>query len=331
MSFRTWTARAAAGVAAFASCLILAGCGGDRSAGRDETNEIVWWTFGEEDGDIKAMRSAFDRLGIPGMKLKVVRYGFEELHDKLLAVFTSGGRGAPDLCDVEISQIGRFYKHDPIGFMDLTERIRNSPFYDDQIIERAAPYSYKGRLYGIDADMTLSMIYYRRDIFEQHGINPDFPTWDDFIRAGLKLKESGIYMLQIPNGANPDNYNEDFVPQLLIQQGGGYFDKDGNITVNNEIGVRTISFINDIVNKHKIAVATGADIFDAPYYAPYLKGEIAAMIMPNWMLVFFMYGNMPELAGKWGIAPLPAWTPGGRRTSTAGGGTLVITRFTKHP
>jgi arabinosaccharide transport system substrate-binding protein len=293
--------------------------------------QIVYWTFGEEDGDIRVMRECFEALNLTNATLVVKQYGFEELHDKLLAVFAGGGQGAPDICDVEISQVGRFYKQEPIGFMDLTDRIRNSPYYEDQIKARLTPYTYKGRLYGIDGNLSLSMVYYRRDLFEAHGITTPLETWDDFIRAGLKLKDSGIFMLQVPNGANPENYNEDFVPQLLIQQGGGYFDEAGDVIVNNAAGIRTITLINDMVNKHGIAQATSTDIFDPPFYGPYLSGKVAAMIMPSWMLYFFMEPNMPDMSGKWGIMPLPAWEPGGRRTSTAGGGALMIPRHTKHP
>ncbi len=304
---------------------------GTSTGGATNDIEIVYWSFLQEDGDIRVVRELFAGLNLPGVKLTVRRYGFEELHEKLLAIFAGGGQGAPDISDIEISQIGRFYKQDPIGFLDQTALITNSPYYSDQILSRLTPYTYKGRIYGIDGNLSLSMFFYRCDLFEKYNISTNINTWDDFIQAGLELKKHGIFMLQVPNGANPEEYNEDFVPQLLIQQGGGYFDKDGNVIVNNEIGVRTITLIRDFVLKHKIAMATGTDIFSPPYYAPYLQDEVATMIMPSWMLYFFMKENMPSMAGKWRIMPLPMWKEGGIRTSTAGGGALVITRFCKHP
>ncbi len=306
--------------------------GPDASAA-ESTNavEIVYWSFGEEDGDIRIMRETFAGLDLPDVKLTVRRYGFEEIHEKLLAIFAGGGRGAPDICDVEISQIGRFYKQAPIGFLDQTDLITNSPYYPDQIVSRLTPYTYNGHIYGIDANLSLSMLYYRCDLFEKYNISTNLNTWDDFIQAGLELKKHGIFMLQVPNGSNPEEYNEDFVPQLLMQHGGGYFDKDGNIIVNNAIGVRTITLISDFVLKHKIAMATGADIFSPPYYAPYLQDEVASMIMPSWMLCFFMKKNMPGMAGKWRIMPLPLWEKGGSRVATAGGSALIITRFSQHP
>jgi len=317
-------------------CIVFAGGTKERKVEKvpEGPIEINWWGFVAEDGDV--MKECLDILKSRGeipenVELKITAYGFEELYDKILAIFTAGGTGAPDFVEVEISQAGRFYKQDPIGFMDLTQRINNSPYYEDQIISRAAPYSYKGRIYGIDMDLSLSMIYYRKDIFDQYNIKVPIETWDDYIKAGLELKKHGIYMVEVPNGANPDNFNEDFVPQLLIQQGGGYFDKNGNVIVNNQIGVRTITFINDMVNKYGIALASASDIFDPPFYAPYNEGKVATFIMPSWMLEYFMKPNMPDLSGKWRIMPLPAWEKGGVRTSTAGGTSLMITRFTKYP
>ncbi len=299
--------------------------------GKEDNIEIVYWSFNTEDADIRLAREVFAGLNLPGVTLTARSYGFEELHEKLLAVFAGGGQGAPDIAEVEISQIGRFFKQDPIGFLDQTALITNSPYYADQVLPRLAPYTYKGRIYGIDGNLPLSMLYYRHDLFAKHNVSTNLETWDDFIQAGLELKKHGIYMLQVPNGANPEEFNEDFVPQLLMQQGGGYFDQDGKVIVNNEVGVRTITLIRDLVHKHQIAIATGADIFYPPYYAPYLKGDVAAMIMPVWMLWYFIGKNMPGQAGLWRIQPLPMWEAGGCRTATAGGGAMVITRFSKHP
>ncbi|NQT92943.1 MAG: extracellular solute-binding protein [Lentisphaerae bacterium] len=319
------------GVAVLLTC--LPGCAREGEAPGGTKTTVVWWGFIKENGDI--VKQAAEKLVAEGVLqdvevvLKV--YGYEELYDKLLAVFLAGGQGAPDLVDVEISSAGRFFKQDPVGFIDLSERFENSPYRDDFLAARNTPWTFRNRLYGLSWGCELSILYYRLDIFETYGIEVPFDTWDDYVKAGLTLKEHGIYMVQVPNGANPDNYNEDFIPQLLIQQGGGYFDENGNVTVASEAGLRAITLVDDMVNRHGIALASASDIFDPPFYVPYKQGKVATFIMPNWMLHFFMEKNMPELAGKWRITSLPAWEEGGLRTSTAGGTSLSITRACKNP
>lgn len=311
----------------------LPGCSRKSEAPGETKTKLVWWGFIKENGDIvkQAAESLVAEGAIEDVEVVLKVYGYEELYDKLLAVFLAGGQGAPDLVDVEISSAGRFFKQDPVGFIDLSERFASSPYRADFLAARNTPWTFNKRLYGLSWGCELSMLYYRSDIFEIHDIEVPFETWDDYVQAGLVLKEQGIYMVQVPNGANPDNYNEDFVPQLLIQQGGGYFAEDGSVTVASEAGLRAITLIDDMVNKHGIALASASDIFDPSFYVPYKQGKVATFIMPNWMLQFFMKKNMPELSGKWRITSLPAWEQEGLRTSTAGGTALSVTRACRNP
>jgi ABC-type glycerol-3-phosphate transport system substrate-binding protein len=51
---------------------------------------------------------------------------------------------------------------------------------------------------------------------------------------------------------------------------------------------------------------------------------------PDWRSWIFA-DEAPALSGKMALMPLPAWTPGGRRTSTWGGTGLMIMKQTRHP
>jgi len=55
-----------------------------------------------------------------------------------------------------------------------------------------------GRVYGFPSDVCKSWIYYRRDIFEEAGVDPDsIVTWDDYIDAGKEITSGDRYMLSI--------------------------------------------------------------------------------------------------------------------------------------
>ena len=43
---------------------------------------------------------------------------------------------------------------------------------------------------------------------------------------------------------------------MIIQQGSDFFDKDGNVIVNNESNVKTLEFIYNMVHVDKIAIPT---------------------------------------------------------------------------
>jgi ABC-type glycerol-3-phosphate transport system substrate-binding protein len=62
---------------------------------------------------------------------------------------------------------------------------------------------------------------------------------------------------------------------------------------------------------------------DAAHYAAFADGTQIAYIGADWYAGFFK-DNVPDLAGKWKAAPLPAWEAGGTRTSCWGGTGLTI-------
>ena len=47
---------------------------------------------------------------------------------------------------------------------------------------------------------------------------------------------------------------------MIIQQGSDFFDKDGNVIVNNESNVKTLEFIYNMVHVDKIAIPTPGGI-----------------------------------------------------------------------
>ena len=53
-------------------------------------------------------------------------------------------------------------------------------------------------------------------------------------------------------------------------------------------------------------------------------------IAPDWR-TYTVEMEVPNVAGKMKLIPLPGWEKGGRRTSTWGGSGVAITRATKNP
>ena len=74
--------------------------------------------------------------------------------------------------------------------------------------------------------------------------------------------------------------------------------------------------------------------FDCGWGQPVAKAMIDGLVVfqwtPDWRSWVFQ-DEVPSLKGKMGLMPLPAWKPGGRRTSVWGGTGLMIMKATKHP
>ena len=196
--------------------------------GDDRSDTLEFWIFAQTHYDEFSARIPAFEAANPGVKVELRL--ISKLHDKLLAAFLSG-IGGPDLSEVEISSVGRFFKgtKEDIGFVDLTDRIEREGITGDFVPARLAPWSLDGQVYGLPRDVHPVVLLYRHDVYEEAGIDPaSIGTWDDFVRetSPLARDEDG--------DGRPDRYplmlsahKPGHFWLLLLQNGGGMFDEDG--------------------------------------------------------------------------------------------------------
>src|SRR5262249_6101741 len=154
----------------------------------------------------------------------------------------------PEMCEIEITNAGTFFRGplNEVGFLDLTDRIHRAGLWDQLVRARFAPYTKQGRIFGLPHDVHPVALAYNRVAFEKLGIDPNkIKPWDDFIAVGHRVTQ--------PDGANPryliemsDNGRDQIEP-LLFQRGGGYFDKDGNCILDNNVAVQTMAWYVPLV------------------------------------------------------------------------------------
>jgi arabinosaccharide transport system substrate-binding protein len=235
------------------------------------------------------------------------------MHDKLL-IALQAGTGAPDLVDIEIAKFGTFMRGD-IQLHDLTPLIERSG--KDLVIERMAPYQGGGQQYGVDYHLGALVMYYNKELLDQAGVDVDsIVTWDDYIEAGKKVKEeTGAWMATIET---TDKWS---VSPLMQENGGGVYDKDGNLILDSPANAEALQLLSDMFHVHQIlTVAPGGYHHSPEYYAMMNDGDkVASVWMPQWFMIRFKE-FMPDLKGKMVVRPLPAFEEGGM-ISTMGGGT----------
>jgi arabinosaccharide transport system substrate-binding protein len=168
------------------------------------------------------------------------------------------------------------------------------------------------------------MLGYRADIVEAAGIDvTKIQTWDDFVRIMRPLQDAKDATGQ------PLHYclsmwetHGDELELLLLQAGGGVIDDEGRVVIDSEINRTVLATISEwCAGSDRIAE-------DAPNFAASgnqmkISGKVLSAFMPDWMGDVWKH-EMPELAGKIKLMPLPAWKPGGSRTSVWGGTMLGI-------
>lgn len=180
------------------------------------------------------------------IELQATTYPYDDMHNKLLLSLQSGV-GAPDIADIEISRFSNFLKGKPqlVELNDIVEPVK------DKIVQsRLNIYSKDGKYYGIDFHVGATVIYYNKELLGKAGVDPDkIITWEDFEEAGKKVvSATGKPMITIET-----NDLWSYWP-LIVQQGSDFYGKDGSVTLDNEINVKTLEFLKQLLDE-KIAKA----------------------------------------------------------------------------
>ena len=257
----------------------------------------------------------------PNIKVEytVIDYGGNADNPGLYQNFqlaVTAGAGLPDVVMLEDSHLGQYVSLDALA--DLTDKVTPyQPFLPEQKIQDA---SKDGRIYAMPIDSGPVALYYRRDVFEKAGVDPEtLTTWDEWFEAGGVIKEkTGFPMWQQAKARN----NARTFESLLWQQGLGYVDAAGAVIVDKEPRIQqTLEFVGRTWTE---GLAADNEEWTDPWYGAFNKGEVATHPGAVWMSTFYKSFIAPDASGKWGVVPLPRWTADGADTANDGGSSFAI-------
>lgn len=266
-----------------------------------------------------------------GVDVDVQLIDYQALEARLQSAIVSGA-DVPDLTEISEGTLGFFTRgpEEDIGFMNLTELVKNEGYDQSVVPARYAPWTSKGRVYAIPHDVHPVMLAYRRDVAEELGIDvTKLETWDDFVREGQRISKDvdgdgtiDRFMLDIPRNGSWG------LQILLAQRGVRIFDEVGNLTFNTpECAEVFLWYLRQTRGPQQIAYEAG---WGQPLMKAMNDGLVVFYMAPDWRTKNFEM-DVPRLAGKMALIPLPAWHPGGVRTSSWGMTGLTVSKSTKHP
>ncbi|MFE6056003.1 ABC transporter substrate-binding protein [Kitasatospora sp. NPDC056446] len=288
------------------------------SPGAALAGKVTVWSW-----DVAA--KAMQRLGKtfqqahPGTTVEVVDIGYDNAYDKI-TVGLGAGSGLPDILTVEGHKLPSYIGNFPNALVDLTSRAGS---LKSQFPESSwhTVTDAKGRVFALPWDSGPCALFYRRDQFQQAGIDPAaLATWDDYVTAGTTLKAATGRKLLIL-----DSKQDTFFGQLLQQQGQSWF-VDGKVAVATPAAERALTLIKHLVDRDLVDFENGWDGLVSGTH----DGKAATTPTAAWW-DGTLTAEMADLSGKFGVVPLPAFTPGGARTSNSGGSTLCVTAQSGNP
>jgi arabinosaccharide transport system substrate-binding protein len=270
-----------------------------------------------------------------GKSVQVDLISQRALDVRLISLFMSSANAAesPDLVEIDISSIGKYFRPpvDEVGLLPLNDFLNESAAKDELVQSRLATWSKHGVIFGIPRDVHPVTITYRKDLFDQAGVDLESPlTWSEFQDACLRF-QAYWSVHGFPDRRAMELYStqSEELLLMLLQRHVNLVDARDRIHLADPKVAQTVAFYAQLVaGPRKIAADTIPNYAFA--YRDLADGSVCAMITPDWRSGYIKQ-YAPELAGKLRMRALPIFDPGDSPTSTWGGTMMGIPRSAKDP
>lgn len=280
----------------------------------DIQGKLTLWAWDTAVAGLQAVDPVFQQA-YPNIQVEYVPRPPADTYQQL-QLAASAGSGGPDIALIEDSHLAQYAE---LGVLaDVTDRV--SPYFDKMNSYKWPPAQVDDRTYAMPWDSGPVAVFYRRDVFEKAGVEPDsIKTWDDYHTAATTIKEkAGVPMLQLAKARNDGRTFE----MMLWQQGLGYVDADGNVILDKEPAIQqTLEYLGQFWTEDLVA---DTEPWTDPWYGELKDAKVATNPSAVWLGGFLKSFIAPDTGGKWGVFQLPVWEEGGATSSNDGGSQLAI-------
>ncbi|MFD6876229.1 MULTISPECIES: ABC transporter substrate-binding protein [unclassified Streptomyces] len=315
--------RACGAVAAALSLALLASAcagsdapstsGGNAAANGGKPVTLTYWTW---TSGAEAATAEFNRTHTDIQVRFSQIPGGPDGYSKISNAIKAGD--APDVATVEYSMVPEFASQ---GYLkDLTassgELVReNFPAGVQNLV------TFGGKTWSVPFDATPQVYFYRKDLFEKYGVNVP-TTWAEYRVAAERIKAADP-------AARIGSFPTDAPLQATLswQAGAKWFRVEGDAwkpEIDDAPSQKVASFWQGMLDDDLVFRHGAGTPEESKSRA---DGTSVGVIGASWS-AGGMVAAMPDLKGKWGVAPIPHW--GTPASGMYGGTSFAVTKGSEH-
>src|SRR5688500_5961949 len=214
--------------------------------------DLVLWVFADSHAQTyRSIIGEFERR--TGLGVDVQLLSGRALPVRLESMFMSGtsGRPLPDLVELEIGWVGRFFRapaHE-VGLLPLNELLARGGWDQRIVQQRFAPWSKAGTIFGVPHDVHPLSITYRKDLYDEAGVDLESArTWPEFQEKCLEFQRywrSRGYAQR--HALELSRASSDYVIAMLLQRGINLIDDRENVYLTDPRVAQTVAFYAQLV------------------------------------------------------------------------------------
>ena len=225
-----------------------------------------------------------------------------------------------DIIQLNYTQIPEFAEAGALE--DLSAVI--GPYADKLLGGAHVITQYKGQYVAFPYELKSKIMYYRKDIFDDCGVDPtQWKTVDQMIADGLMIQEKypDHYIWNVNMERGFQGYD---VYMTMTAFDSSFVDADGNYNLDENEGVRTaLGILKKIMDS---GICYDAGDFTPDWEKAFADGVLICQPLSMWMKTF-LNGYAPDQAGLWTTC---LWPEEIRKGSEAGGSVYVVPIFSNN-
>ncbi|MEV8127506.1 extracellular solute-binding protein [Streptomyces sp. NPDC085944] len=305
------------------SASVLSGCGLiSQDGGGDRHTVTVWLMKDSASQDfLKRFTEGFE-ADHPDLDLDIRIQEWTGIGDKVQTALKADGSDGPDVIEVGNTQVPQYAEGGRL--QDLTLESMRDWGIRDWLPGLAEPGQWMSQQFGVPWYAANRVVIYRKDLFEQAGVNEPPRTREEWLDATEKLDKNGDQGIYL---AGQDWYT---LAGFIWDEGGELATQAGEGGVwtgalDSEEALRGMDFYRELQ-----ALGDGpvdADEEHPPQAGVFAKGQVAQIIAVPGQAQSVLREN-PGLKGKIGFFPVPGKSADNPGAVFTGGSDLVVPKNT---
>jgi multiple sugar transport system substrate-binding protein len=292
----------------------VVGCAPRAAAGPVTIRVLAMQQAGPTVDEMNSIVAEFNKAN-PDIKVEIEYVAYDALHDKITTAMASN----PPAYDVFLVDDIWYAEFAKAGYMmDATDRI------SQDMRAKIFPASWDittvgGKVYGMPWLLDEKYFYYNETLLKQAGFDAPPATWEELVDQAKAIKEQGI--VEYPIVWSWGQYEAavcDWVT-LLYGNGGSLVDENGAPAFNNEIGVKTLTWMVQTMDE---GITNPASVSYVEEDVRNVFSQGKAVFATNWVYMYNMVNFNKEestVTGKIKMALMPAFEGSGVESSSING------------
>ena len=296
-------------ILACAGLVASAACG----AGNDPVLTVSGSVLGREGEVLRIQLERFQAMH-PGLRVELRSTpDAADLRHQLYVQWLNARVSEPDVLQLDVVWTAEFAAAGWVAPLD-----RFGPPTGDLFPATVAAHRWNGALYALPWFVDVGMLYWRTDLVP--AAPRDLDELSQMARSALAGRDSIFGFVW--QGARYEGLVVNFLEQLGAF-GGVIMDQGGRVRVDEEPAVAALTFMRDAIHREGVVPAAVLSWQEEQARFAFQNGQ--AVFMRNWPYAYSLLadGASSAVAGKFGVAPLPAAT-GGSSTAALGGSALAL-------